>query len=204
MGRYEKKLVKSENPSSKLLGVARDLFYRNGISETGVAEIIETSGVSRTVLYDNFGSKKSLVLSTIQREGVEWRQWFFSEISLSATTPIGKLQQVFAVLENWFTQKDYFGCFFINSVAGNAKDDDDYRKLAAEHKQCLTKFFFDLAKDAHIEDSKRFTDQLLIIIDGAIICRMMNKSISLQKESEELLKLMIANYTSEHSEAVSG
>ena len=202
MRKYQKKLINTENSSSKLLSVARELFYRNGISETGVAEIIETSGVSRTVLYDNFGSKRSLVLSTIHREGVEWRQWFFSEISLSAVTPIGKLQQVFAVLENWFSQKDYFGCFFINSVAGNAKDDDDYRKLAAEHKQCLTKFLSDLAKDARIQDSKRFTDQLLIIIDGAIICRMMNKSISLQKESEELLKLMIASYTSEHSEAV--
>ena len=202
MRRYEKKQPDIENPSSRLLSVARDLFYRNGISETGVAEIIETSGVSRTVLYDNFGSKKSLVLSTIQREGVEWRQWFFSAISLSATTPIGKLKQVFSVLEIWFTQKDYFGCFFINSIAGNAKDDDDYRKLAAEHKQCLIEFLSNLAKDAHIQDSKRFTDQLLIIIDGAIICRMMNKSVSLQKESEELLKLMIANYTIEHSEAV--
>ena len=88
------------------------------------------------------------------------------------------------------------------TVAGNAKDDDDYRRLAAEHKQYLTEFLSDLAKDAHIKDSKRFTNQLLIIIDGAIICRMMNKSISLQKESEELLELMIANYTSEHSNAV--
>lgn len=197
-----KKAMNTEKSSSKLLSVARDLFYHNGISDTGVAQIIETSGVSRTVLYDNFGSKKSLVLSTIHREGVEWRQWFFSEISASATTPIGKLKRVFAVLECWFTQKDYFGCFFINSVAGSSKDDDDYRKLATEHKHYLTEFLSNLAKDANIQDTKRFTDQLLIVIDGAIVCRMMNKSVSLQEESEEMLELMIANHTKEHSAAV--
>ncbi|MBO0793742.1 MAG: helix-turn-helix transcriptional regulator, partial [Ktedonobacteraceae bacterium] len=45
----------------RLLEVARDLFYREGIRAVGVDTIVEQSGVGKATLYRHFPTKDDLI-----------------------------------------------------------------------------------------------------------------------------------------------
>ena len=52
--------------AERILGVARDLFYREGIRAVGVDEIVRQAGVTKPSLYRSFPSKDELAASYLQ------------------------------------------------------------------------------------------------------------------------------------------
>ena len=178
-------------PVDRLVDTARQLFCKNGIAATGIQEVLAASDVSRMTLYNNFGSKQALVIAALEKEGKEWREWFFHRIERSGSTPLSRLSNIFAVLEEWFSQADYYGCGLINAIAGGSRDDHEIRSLAMAHKGELKGFLRHLAHDAGIGDEEQFIEQLILLIDGAIVCRLTNPRTSLRQPSERLLSIMI-------------
>lgn len=181
----------SLKPVDRLVDTARQLFCKNGIAATGIQEVLVASGVSRMTLYNNFGSKQALVVAALEKEGKEWREWLFRRIEQSGSTPLSRLTNIFAVLEEWFSQEDYYGCGFINAIAGGNRDDHEIRSLAMAHKEELKGFLRHLAREAGISDMEQFIEQLILVIDGAIVCRSGNPCSSLREPSEHLLTIMI-------------
>ena len=59
------------------------------------------------------------------------------------------------------------------------------------HKGELKGFLRHLAHDAGIGDEEQFIEQLILLIDGAIVCRLTNPRTSLRQPSERLLSIMI-------------
>jgi len=182
---------KRDEIPERLVSTARELFCHNGIAETGVQEILKEADVSRMALYNHFGSKKALVLAALRLEGEEWRDWFFEAIEASGRTPRKRLENIFRVLEEWFSNEDYYGCSFINAIAEGSKSDSDYRALALEHKSQVKGYLRQLAWDAGCSDPEAFVDRLLIIIDGLIVCRLVNRHASLLEHSESMLQMLL-------------
>ena len=179
-----------------LLETARNLFYKNGIIETSVNEIIKKSGVSRTTLYNKYGSKQALVLATLKHDGETWRKWFFSAVNERLCNSNNGIENILYVLEDWFLSDNYNGCFFMNSVSGHDDAVKIYKDLASEHKKYMLDFLFNIAKESNIYDPRNFAERLLIIIDGVIICRTMNKTKSLLDHSRVVLNFLIDGHNS--------
>jgi AcrR family transcriptional regulator len=52
--------------ADRILDVARDLFYREGIRAIGVDEIVRRAGVTKPSLYRSFSSKDELAASYLK------------------------------------------------------------------------------------------------------------------------------------------
>jgi len=66
----------AEETRAHVLGVARDLFYRQGIRATGVDEVAAKAGVAPTTLYRVFSSKDDLVGAYVERVDQDFRDLF--------------------------------------------------------------------------------------------------------------------------------
>lgn len=58
--------VKHFDPSA-VLGTVTQLLWQRGWADTGIADIVDTTGISRSSLYATFGSKQDLCLAALRR-----------------------------------------------------------------------------------------------------------------------------------------
>src|SRR4249920_592551 len=65
-------------PRSRILAVAGELFYRNGIRAVGVDAIAEAAGTNKMTLYRHFSSKDELVAEYLRQaakgEAASWER----------------------------------------------------------------------------------------------------------------------------------
>ena len=92
----------TEPPHARLVGVAREMFCRDGIHATGIDRILAEAHVSKMTLYSRFGSKEALVREVLRQEGAEWRTHFFTAVSAMSDDPRAQLAGVVSALDPWF------------------------------------------------------------------------------------------------------
>jgi AcrR family transcriptional regulator len=164
-----------DSPRGRLLHAATELFCRRGFNAVGVDAIVEQAGTAKTTLYKIFGSKEQLVEAVLESEGEVWRDWFIGTTRAAGDSPRGCLLAIFPVLRQWFRQKRFYGCPFINAVAEHDKASDRLRQLALRHKLQVLAFIRELAVEAGTADPDRLTHELALLIDGAIVAAMITK-----------------------------
>ncbi len=57
----------------RILDVAENLFYREGIRAVGIDRVIAESGVAKMTFYHHFKSKDELVAEYVYRRGQRWQ-----------------------------------------------------------------------------------------------------------------------------------
>jgi len=164
-----------DNPRERLLAAATELFCRKGINAIGVDTIVAKAGVAKSTLYKLFGSKEGLVEAVLKAEGEAWRGWFIGAVAEAGPEARDRLDAIFPVLAQWFRQKRFYGCPFINAVAEHDKASDRVRRLAIEHKQQVLAFIRALGRDAGARDPERLTHEIALLMDGAIVTAMITK-----------------------------
>lgn len=180
-------------PRDRLLQAATALFCQRGINAVGVDAIVEEAGTAKTTLYKLFGSKERLVEEVLKREGELWRDWFTAAITKSSTTPEERIRAIFPVLAQWFRQKRFYGCPFINAVAEHDKTSDRLRELALGHKRQVLAFIRGLAVDTGAADPDLLTHEIALLIDGAIVAAMITKDAGVADVAQTALIHLLMN-----------
>ncbi|MDX2201211.1 MAG: TetR/AcrR family transcriptional regulator [Hyphomicrobiaceae bacterium] len=165
-----------DNPRARLLEAATELFCRKGINAIGVDTIVAKAGVAKSTLYKLFGSKEGLVEAVLRAEGEAWREWFTAAIARASPDPRGQLDAIFPVLAQWFRQKRFYGCPFINAVAEHDKTSDRVRRLAIEHKEQVLAHIRALGAEAGARDPDRLMHEIALLMDGAIVVAMITRA----------------------------
>src|ERR1043166_7044435 len=99
----------TSSPRQRILDVADELFYRQGIRAVGVDTIVARSGAAKTTLYAHFGSKDELVASYLRVRSERWRAYLSSQLELRARTPRERLLRIFDILGEGCAGPDYRG-----------------------------------------------------------------------------------------------
>src|SRR5262245_28614575 len=73
---------KAPRAAERILGVARDLFYKKGIRAIGADEVVRKAGVTKPSLYRTFASKDDLTAAYLTRYDQEF--WERFELSIRA------------------------------------------------------------------------------------------------------------------------
>jgi len=175
MSPHKSRKREPDNPRERLLNAATELFCRKGINAIGVDTIVAKAGVAKSTLYKLYGSKEGLVEAVLKAEGEQWRAWFIAAVADASPDARGKLDAIFPVLAQWFRQKRFYGCPFINAVAEHDKASDRVRKLAIEHKSQVLAFIRALGTEAGARDPERLTHEIALLMDGAIVTAMITK-----------------------------
>ncbi len=172
---------------TRILLTAHDLFYQNGIRATGVDRLIKESGVTKVTFYRHYPSKNDLILAFLDYRHDRWMTWF----STALLEKNNRIDQLTDVLSDWFLDRDYRGCAFINSVSEIGGELPEVSKISLKHKQDMTNLIAtSLLKP---DQPEILSEAISLAVDGAITrvqCGEPVKKIleTLQLILEKLLK----------------
>ena len=119
--------VKHSKVKQNIIETASILFYKNGYNSTGINEIISASGIAKATLYNHFKSKEDLCLAYLQFKNTA----FLKDIEAYSTSkPKGKTQilAIFDFLQLFLKDKEFNGCWCINTVSEIPKENKNIRK----------------------------------------------------------------------------
>jgi AcrR family transcriptional regulator len=162
------KQVRGPALREKLIDIAADLFYTNGVRAVGVDEVVRRAGVAKASLYRCFPAKDDLVLAVLQRrDDLFWAQW--DETAARHTDPRDQLDAQLTWLQELATQRAYRGCAFVNTAAEfDSEDAGGIRERCLRHEEELRRRLGSLTDRLGVADSDRLADRLHIAIVGAL------------------------------------
>lgn len=166
--------------SSQTTGSARDrlidaasmLFYRDGITATGIDAIVKRAGVAKKSLYNNFASKRELVAFYLEARHAEWLALYDERLS-QASTPRDKLMAVFLAYEDHAANAyahDFRGCGLLNAAA-ELPAGDAGRSVVREHKEQVEALLAEHLSEMLGGNSKRaaqLAHHLAFLLEGAM------------------------------------
>ena len=175
----------------RILGEASALFYRRGINNVGIDEIVVRSGVAKMSLYNHFGSKEGLVLEFLGREEERWWAWLETELEQRSDTPGGRLLAVFDALGEWFASPDFRGCAFINAAVEIADTNHPIHEACRVHWQRLRTYLLGFAQDAGIADPEATSEQLSLLVEGAIVAALLERTTAPARRARRIAESIL-------------
>ncbi len=162
-------------PVERILETASELFYRDGIGTTGVDTIVEKAGVAKMTLYKHFGGKDELIAAYLRARDERWRA-SLKEITDRFEGPVERLLAVFEAYGQWQVSDGLRGCGFVNAAAELANPDHPAFAVAQQHKLGVRDHLATLAAEAGVKEPEELAEQLLILLEGAVVMAMMRRS----------------------------
>ena len=153
---------------TRVVDTVGELFYRDGISATGVSRLVDELGMSKQTLYREFGSKDGLIAAVLEAHGPATLTFFTDGAEARAHEPAEQLVALFEVLAETLTAPGFRGCRFLNAVAELPEADHPGRLAATEHKRALRAWIEQRARRAGLARPRALAAQLLMLFDGAL------------------------------------
>lgn len=153
----------------ELVDAAMKVFHKHGFRSTSLDRVLEESGVSRMTLYNHFASKDELILAALRRRDEIFRNRMMKFVEGRATTPVERVLAVFDYHEQWFSDRNFCGCMFINASAEFDNPQGPVRRVAADHKLEIQRYLAEQCEAAHLKDASTLAAQLNLLLEGAIV-----------------------------------
>ncbi len=99
-----------------ILETASDLFYTKGYNNTGINEIIATSGIAKATLYNHFESKEVLCLAYLVYKNSAFLRDIANFCKVRGDGG-AQILGMFDYLKNMYRAKDFSGCWCLNTVS---------------------------------------------------------------------------------------
>ena len=150
----------------RILRVAHDLFYRDGIRATGIDRVIAEAGVTKVTFYRHYPSKNDLIRAFLEDRHTRWMTWFTEALQRHGGAGVG-LAVLVPALAEWLGSADYRGCAFINAVAEQGGGLPDAADIARRHKAEMTEAIAALLPPS--SGRERIALAAAVAVDGAIV-----------------------------------
>jgi len=152
----------------RLLRVASDLFYRDGINTVGVDRILNEADVTRATLYRHFPGKEGLVEAYLDREDETIRGYFASG-EAHATSPQHYLELVIGGIAEDALHHHTRGCPFINASAEYPDPDSPIRQRVRRHREWFRQALESALAAAGKSDPADRARTLVLLRDAALV-----------------------------------
>lgn len=150
-------------PRERILLAAHELFYREGIRATGIDRVIAESGVAKVTFYRHFPSKAELICEFLEYRHQLWLAWFIDALQRHG----GGTKALSPTLAEWFNDKNFRGCAFINSVAELGGSMPEVVEITRRHKQDMASSIERLLPVSR--KRRQIAQALAMALDGAVI-----------------------------------
>jgi AcrR family transcriptional regulator len=153
----------------RILNVASDLFYHQGVRAVGIDTIIAAAGVAKMSLYRAFPSKDDLVAAYLERRNEEfwerWERW----IASAPDNPRAQLEALLDGITRRALNDAFRGCPFLNTATEFPGSTLPADRVIRDNKRRVNERLCELASAAGARDPQELADQLQLIIDGAYV-----------------------------------
>ncbi len=154
-------------PRERILQVARELFYREGIRAVSVDAVAAAAGTNKMTLYRHFASKDELVAACLAEvSGHADKIWQAAR----EEHPGDAQAQLRAVLRHVSRFADEFsarGCPLANAAIELTEPAHPARKVIEAHKRRSRERLVALCREAGYQHPERVADELFLLIEGA-------------------------------------
>lgn len=170
---------------ARILAAAAELFYKRGITATGIDTVIEHAGVARKSLYNNFASKDDLVTDYIQARHDQWIDLYRQRVDSGGTSPdtdasspenlptpgdtrVGVMAVVDAYIDHATADGDHFrGCGLLNTAA-EFPPDSESRATVRRHKEQVEDLLASALSIGHPDTAAATAVQISFLLEGAV------------------------------------
>ncbi|MFC6486603.1 TetR/AcrR family transcriptional regulator [Nitratireductor sp. GCM10026969] len=171
----------------RLIETAEKLFYAEGIQAVGLERLLSVSGVGRASFYRHFASKDDLVVTMLRGHDRAYREWLETRVRDLGGDPLA----VFDALAERSDWSDYRGCAFINAMAEIADPASPVFRIAKEHKRAVAEFLGKCLVAAGYRDAETLAPQLVLLIDGATVTALHERTNQPMREAKEIARGML-------------
>jgi AcrR family transcriptional regulator len=162
----------AESTREKFIAVANTLFYEKGFHATGLDEIIDEVGVTKTTFYKHFESKDELAIAVLEsRDSKELKEWIEVVKERGKGDPRAEILALFDLVEEWLGDPDFSGCMFLKATSEYPSPSDPVHQAAMKHGQNLFREIEKRAAMAGARDAKGLAGQLMLLLTGAVLSR---------------------------------
>lgn len=152
----------------RLLRVASELFYRDGITGVGVDKVLAEAGVTRATMYRHFRGKEALVVAYLEGEDAALRATFAAAAE-GDPAPGELLERVVTGIADDITRGHTRGCPFINASAEYPDRHSLVRKLVKKHRAWFRGTLEELVAAAGRPDPEALAASLVLLRDAALV-----------------------------------
>jgi len=161
--------MQKESAKERILQVASELFYSEGIRAVGIDRIIAESGVAKASFYRNFATKDDLVAAFLElrhRRNLtrleETKKQFPDE-------PVKQLYQLINRLSENIQKPDFRGCPFTNTLLEFPDAAHPNHQAALKCRVDKEGFIAQVAREAGAKNPEVLAAQLEMLYSGALI-----------------------------------
>ncbi|HUQ24257.1 MAG TPA: helix-turn-helix domain-containing protein [Burkholderiales bacterium] len=154
-------------PRERILQVARELFYRDGIRAVGVEAIAAAAGTNKMTLYRHFASKDELVAAYLEQLAGEGEALWEEAKSRHPGDAESQLRYLLRRASQFAAESAGRGCALANAAIELAERKHPARKVVEAHKRRQCERLVALAREAGYADPERLADELFLLVEGA-------------------------------------
>jgi len=160
-----------EFDEDEILAKIMSLFWKKGYEATGLAQIIEATGLQKGSLYKAFSNKQEMYVKALAHYEKNVVDSAVASLVSGAAGPYERVNAFLsAPIEAAWGRSDWRGCFLCNASADNAAHDEDTRDLVARGyrklEQALTVPIAQLHLDWPAEQVEKTAQLCLTIYAG--------------------------------------
>jgi AcrR family transcriptional regulator len=151
----------------RLLEIADELFYTDGINSVGIDRIIADAGVTKATFYKQYGSKDTLILEYVTGRDQQIRA-ALEELEREAPDAGSALAALVDTVVSDTARPNFRGDPFINAAAEFPNPAHPVRQAIAEHRDWFTGFLEALLRRAGHPQPGAAADEFYLLRDGAM------------------------------------
>lgn len=170
------------SPSDRIIAIASDLFFREGIRAVGIDRIIDEADVAKATLYRHFPSKEDLVLAYLEKRHAAVIAGL-DEVRSSEVDPRRQIEAIFTRLYEKAANADFRGCAFALAVAENGQS-PRVVDLARFHKRTVEDVLVGIAASSGVQSSAALGAHLALLYDGALARRAVTGDAQVMLEAK--------------------
>ncbi|MFZ2964934.1 MAG: TetR/AcrR family transcriptional regulator [Rhodoglobus sp.] len=152
---------------ARILEIANDLFYRDGINNVGVDRIIAASAVTKATFYKHYRAKDNLIVEYISSRHERARTQLQAIIA-NAPDAETALQDFVAATAAEIAAPGFRGCPFINAAAEFPDAEHPVRRVVTAHRDWYVETLAGQLKAMGHPVPGDGADELLLARDGAL------------------------------------
>jgi len=183
-----------ESTQERIVRVASDMFYRQGIQQTAIDQIVDAASSTKTTFYNYFESKEDLALACLRKQDASWRRDFPTMVRNAAgDDPIAQLRAIWTVWQEWVTQPTYSGCLGVKACSEYPDPRHPCHRTASQTSLGTLEFLRELATRAGARNPEAFADEYLILMHGAAAVTITTDAHNTLRVAAKLAELLIAD-----------
>lgn len=187
--------MKHSQRREHLIDTAISLFCEHGYHATGIDRILKEAGVSKKTLYTHFRSKEELIMAVLRKYDGLFRNDFMRKVDHLGNSPLQKLTAIFDVAQEWFSQKQFFGCMFINAVGEYSEADSPIRGISKQFKRSMRDYIKALCVQAGFKEPDTLADELALLFEGATVTAQVSQNTEVAGTAKRIAEQLIAIHT---------